>query len=110
MPKGRARSWVLSAFACWLVLLASGDDFNFARLVLVLPPVPAQEGRLPLDDPTTDFTESAEPRAPTTTDRDRCGRTSAVGRSSAGAALTSPFAASAHSRTPRHDSNAPLRC
>jgi hypothetical protein len=109
MPKGFARSCVLSAFACWLVILASGDDFNFARVAL-LSSAPASEDVLPLDDPNTDFTESAESRGPTTTYRDTCGCTSSVGQSSAGAALTAPFAAPANSRPPRHCSNPPLRC
>jgi hypothetical protein len=58
MPKGRARSAFLTAFACWLVLLASGDDFNFARAIL--PSIPMSEDLLPLDGPNTDFTESAQ--------------------------------------------------
>src|SRR5437588_1112501 len=44
--------------ACLLTLLASGDDFNFARLVwpFTLNQVPSSH--LPLDDETTDFVES----------------------------------------------------
>src|SRR6516165_10058563 len=98
MPKGRARAGVLTAFACWLVLLASGDDFNFARMVLLS--TPTSEDVLPLDDPNTDFTESAESTGPTTTYRDGCGCTSSVGRSSAGAACSSRFAAPAPCHPP----------
>ena len=108
MPKGRARSGLLAAFACWLVLLASGDDFNFARAML--PSTPASEDLLPLDDPNTDFTEPAQSPGPTTTSRHRSTCTSSVGRSSAGAALPSPLAAPAPSHPPRRSSNTPLRC
>jgi len=108
MPKGRARSAFLTAFACWLVLLASGDDFNFARAVL--PSIPMSEDLLPLDDPNTDFTESAESTGPTTTYRDRCARTSSDVRSSAGAASPSLLAAPAPCHPPGQSSNTPLRC
>jgi len=91
-----------------LVILASGDDFNVARAVL--PSTPASEDLLPLDDPNTDFTESSQSPGPTTTVRNRCGYTSSVGHSSAGAALPSPWAAPAPSHPPRHSSNTPLRC
>ena len=108
MPKGRARSGLLAAFACWLVILASGDDFNFARAVF--PSTPAPEDLLPLDDPNTDFTQSAQSPGPTTTSRDRCGYTSFVGQSSARAALRSLLAVLAPSHPQRHSSNTPLRC
>jgi hypothetical protein len=108
MPKGRARSGVLAAFACWLVLLASGDDFNFARTIL--PSTPASEDLLPLDDPNTDFTESSESSGPTSTYRDRCGDTSSVVQSSTGAALPSLFAAPALGSPLCLSSNTPLRC
>ena len=108
MPEGRARSAFLTAFACWLVLLASGDDFNFARAVL--PSIPTSEDLLPLDDPNTDFAESAESTGPTTTYRDRCDCKSSVGRSSAGAASPSLFAAAAPYHPPHQSSNTPLRC
>ena len=108
MPKSRARSAVLTAFACWLVLLASGDDFNFARALH--PSIPMSEDLLPLDDPNTDFTESAQSTGPTTTYRDRGVCTSSVVRSSAGAASPSLFAAPAPCHPPRLSSNIPLRC
>jgi len=108
MPKGRARSGLLAAFACWLVILASGDDFNFARAML--PSTPASEDLLPLDDPNTDFTEPAQSPGPTITSRHRCACRSSVGRSSAGAALPSPLAAPAPNHPPRRSSNTPLRC
>jgi hypothetical protein len=108
MPKGRARFAVLTSFACWLVLLASGDDFNFARAVL--PSIPSSGDLLPLDDPNTDFTESAASPGPTSTYRDRCGCRSSVGRSSAGAASPSLFAAPEPCHPPRQSNNTPLRC
>jgi hypothetical protein len=43
----------LSVMACWLIVAASGDDFNFARLVL--PSLFGEGTSLPLDDPNTDF-------------------------------------------------------
>ena len=109
MPKGCAHSRVLSAFAAWLVILASGDDFNFARAVL-LPSALASEDILPLDDPNTDFTESSQSSGPTTPCRTRWGCTSSFGRCVAEAALTSPIAALTRGRRPRRGSNAPLRC
>jgi hypothetical protein len=108
MPRGRACSAFLTAFTCWLVLLASGDDFNFARMVL--PSTPTSEDLLPLDDPNTDFTESAQSTGPTTTYRDRCDCTSSVDRSSAGAASPSLFAAPAPCHPPRQSNKTPLRC
>ena len=108
MPKGRARSGFLAAFACWLVLLASGDDFNFARAML--PSTPASEDLLPLDDPNTDFTESSQTPGPTTPCRTGWGCTSSVGRCVAEAALTSPSAAHTHGHRPLWGRTAPLRC
>ena len=108
MPKGRARSVVLAAFACWLVFLASGDDFNFARVVL--PSIPTSEDLLQLDDPNTDFTESAQSTGPTPTYHDSCACTSSLVRSSAGAASPSRFAAPAPCHPPRQSNNTPLRC
>jgi hypothetical protein len=98
----------LSAFACWLTLLASGDDFNLARVML--PSILDSEGRLPLDDPNTDFTKSSKSRLPTTTHGDRGGCTSSAGQSWTGAAFTSPFAAPTHGHPPRPCLNTPLRC
>ena len=109
MPKGRARSRVLSAFATWLVILASGDDFDLAHLILP-PSTQAAEDLLPLDDPNTDFTESSHSSGPTTPCRTGWGCTSSVGRCVAEAALTSPIAALTRGRRPRRGSNAPLRC
>src|SRR5689334_7015624 len=108
MPKGRARAGVLTAFACWLVLLASGDDFNFARLALPSPPT--SEDLLPPDDPNSDFTTSSPSSKLTTTSRDRGDCPSSAGRSVAGAGRTWLFATPPHSRSPRHSNNAPLRC
>ena len=108
MPKGRARAGVLTAFACWLVLLASGDDFNFARLAL-LSPLP-YEDLLPLDDPNTDFTPSFQSRELSTTSGHRWSCTTTVGPRLTRAVLHSPWA----TRTLGHPlcpgSNTPLRC
>ena len=109
MPKGRARSRVLSAFATWLVILASGDDFDLAHLILP-PSTPAAEDLLTLDDPNTDFTESSQSSGPTTPCRTRWGCTSSVGRCVAEAALTSPSAAHTHGHRPLWGRTAPLRC
>jgi hypothetical protein len=54
MPMQRAHSSVLLVTTCWLVLLASGDDINFARLMLPSP-TSALEDVMPLDDPNSDF-------------------------------------------------------
>jgi hypothetical protein len=109
MPQRSLRSRALSAFACWLVLLASADDFNLVRLAL--PPSAADsEGPLPLDDPNTDFTESSPSRQPLTTSRHRFSCTTSVAQSLTRPALTSPLAAPALGHTPRPGGNAPLRC
>src|SRR2546421_8695824 len=42
-----------------LTLLASGDDFNFARLICTFTLNQVPFSHLPLDDETTDFVESA---------------------------------------------------
>src|SRR5690242_18855154 len=57
MPKQRLCSFVISAYACWLVLLASGDDLNFAR-ILLSPTDSPLEDMMTLDDPNADFIES----------------------------------------------------
>jgi hypothetical protein len=63
MPKQRVYSCIVLMTACWLVLLASGDDINFARLVL--PPTNSPvEDVMPFDDPNFDFTESGTPPPP----------------------------------------------
>ena len=108
MPKGRARSRVLSAFATWLVILASGDDFDLAHLILP-PSTPAAEDLLTLDDPNTDFTESSQSPGPPTSSRDRRGCPSSGGPSLTGAAFTSSSAA-ARGHPPPLRLNAPLRC
>ena len=109
MPKRPIRSWTLSAFASWLTLLASADDFNLVRLSL--PPSNADsEGVLPLDDPNTDFTESSQSPGSPTSSRYKRGCTSSGGPSWTGAPLTSPFVASAHGHPPPLRLNTPLRC
>jgi hypothetical protein len=53
-----AHPWsVLPLLSCLLTVAASGDDFCFARLVLL--PSSLTAGLLPLDDPNTDFVNSA---------------------------------------------------
>jgi hypothetical protein len=109
MPKRLIRSWTLSAFACWLTLLASADDFNLVRLSL--PPSNADsEGLLPLDDPNTDFTESSQSPRPSTSSRYKRGCTSSSGPSWTGAPLASPFVASAHGHPPPLRLDTPMRC
>ena len=109
MPTRHARPCSLSALACWLVLLASGDDFNLARALLPLP-APDSEAPLPLDDPNTDLAESLPSPGPAASRPDRCGRPSAAGPRPAGAALPSPLAAPAPGHPPRRGPNPPLRC
>jgi hypothetical protein len=109
MPKRPPRSWVLSALACWLTLLASADDFNLVRLALP-PSTVDSEGLLPLDDPNTDFTESSQSREPPTTSRDSRGCTFSGDPSWTGAALTSPSAAPAPGHSPPLRLGTPLRC
>jgi hypothetical protein len=59
-------------FACLLVLLGSGDDFNFARLVIRCGQGQLPAGGLPLDDPNTDVTPCQ--RASATRGRSAWGR------------------------------------
>jgi hypothetical protein len=49
---------VATILACWLIVLASGDDFNVCRIAIPLLPVDTPADTLPLDDPNTDFTRS----------------------------------------------------
>ena len=56
MIKKRVYSRFVLVTTCWLVLLASGDDINFARIVL--PSTDASvEDVMPFDDPNFDFTQ-----------------------------------------------------
>src|SRR5579884_1183072 len=109
MPKGRARAGVVTAFACWLVFLASGDDFNFARIAL-LPLPELSEDLLPLDDPNSDFTESAPSSEPTTTSRQRGDCASSACQCRSGATFNSRSSPPMHGRSAPRGSNAPLRC
>jgi hypothetical protein len=109
MPKRSIRPWIFSAFACWLTLLASADDFNLARLALPSCTV-GSEGLLPLDDPNSDFTESSESREPTTTSRSRLGCTSSHGHNLTRPTFTSPFALPTHGYMLCLGMNTPLRC
>ena len=49
---------VISVLSCLLTMLASGDDFCFARLVFLPTEAPAEP--LPLDDPNMDFVQSSD--------------------------------------------------
>ena len=109
MPKSRTHAGVLTAFACWLVLLASADDFNLARLVLPLANVDSEE-LLSLDDPNSDFTPSCQSRQPPTTSGQRRSCTAAVGPRLTRAALPPPSAARTLGHPIRPGSNTPLRC
>jgi hypothetical protein len=63
MPKNCVHSSVLLFTSCWLVLLASGDDINFARILL--PSTDASvEDVMHLDDPNFDFTQPSAPTNP----------------------------------------------
>jgi hypothetical protein len=44
--------------AAWLIVLASGDDFNVCRIAIPLLPSSSPSHALPLDDPNTDFTRA----------------------------------------------------
>jgi hypothetical protein len=109
MAKRTIRSWTVSVLACWLVLMASGDDFNLGRIALFPTDMDA-EGLLPLDDPNTDFIPSSEPRDPSATSQKRCSCASSVGKRLTQAVLTSQFAAPAIGHSPRSCINAPLLC
>jgi hypothetical protein len=101
MPKHRALSRVLLLTTCWLVLLASGDDINFTRIVFPSTDSPLEDV-MPLDDPNFDFTEPATLPTPQ------------QGQSSGGPHV--PRTASRRPSTPadgfhtRTDRHLPLRC
>lgn len=101
MPKHNICSSVLLMTACWLVLLASGDDINFARFVL--PPTDSPlEDVMPFDDPNFDFTESSAAPTP------QLGEPSAGHNLSRTASLCPPTSVDGYRlRTDRH---IPLRC
>ena len=52
----RCSCLIETLFACWLIVMASGDDFNVCRIVIPLLPSSSPNDSLPLDDPNTDFT------------------------------------------------------
>jgi hypothetical protein len=54
----------LSLVATFLTFLASGDDFNLARLVLPCPSSQPPADAFPEDDPNADFVRSAECKVP----------------------------------------------
>jgi hypothetical protein len=100
LPMRATHSCALAALGCWLVLLASGDDFNLARALLPLP-APDPGAPLPLDDPNTDLAGAPESPGPTTTCPDRYGRPSAAGPRPDGESLPAPLAAPARGHPPR---------
>jgi hypothetical protein len=105
MPQRRPRHRALSALVCSLVLLASGDDFNLARVVLPLP-APAPEAPLPLDDPNTDFTEGPQAQEQAPAGRAPREGQAAAARGPARAAVAPP----ARTHSTRNSTNSPLRC
>ncbi len=56
--QGRFARIVVTVLACWLTMLASGDDFNVCRIAIPILPAEATADTLPLDDPNTDFTRA----------------------------------------------------
>ncbi len=105
MPQRRPRHPVLSAAVCALVLLASGDDFNLARVVLPLPTT-AAEASLPLDDPNTDFTARARAEEQAPAGRQPCDGPEVGGPVLVPAAVALP----ARGRSARNPILSPLRC
>jgi hypothetical protein len=105
MPQRHLCHRALSALICSLVLLASGDDFNLARVVFFLPG-PASEAPLPLDDPNTDFTETSQARGQTAADPGACDAPRATGRGPVRTAIAPP----ARGHSTRNPINSPLRC
>jgi hypothetical protein len=63
MPKNRLFSQVVLVSTCWLVLLASGDDINLARIALPPTDTPVEDV-MPFDDPNFDFTQPSAPPTP----------------------------------------------
>jgi hypothetical protein len=109
MPQRSLHSWALAEFACWLVLLASADDFNLARFVLPLADVNS-ERLLPLDDPNTDFNQASEFREPPTTSWHPYRCTTSDGQGLIRAVLTSRLVVLTPGHPPRPSGNTPLRC
>jgi hypothetical protein len=109
MASRSLRSWAVSALVCWLVLLASADDFNLVRLALPSSLVDS-EGLLPSDDPNSDFTPTSQSREPSTTSGHRCSCTRSVGPTLTLAVLPTPLAARTLGHPLRPGSNTPLRC
>jgi hypothetical protein len=105
MPQPHPLSRALAAVACSLVLLASGDDFNLARVVLPLP-APAPGSLLPLDDPNTDFTVTPQDWGQTAADPGPCDEPGAAGRGS----VRTVFVPPARGHSTRNSINSPLRC
>ena len=104
-----ARFHALVLLACWQVLLASADDFNLARFVL-LPAESESDDLLPLDDPNTDFTQSSETRAPGNRGRDCAGNPPAIPLPSAGISCSVSLTSYMPGPLARACSNTPLRC
>jgi hypothetical protein len=105
MPQQHPRYRALSALICSLVLLASGDDFNLARVVLPLP-APAPEAPLPLDDPNTDFTEGPQAQEQAPAEQGPREGPGAAGRGPVRTAVAPP----ARACSTRNPVNSPLRC
>jgi hypothetical protein len=106
---------LLPLFSCLLTALASGDDFCWPRLMFAVPSTSA--ARLPMDDPNTDFVESADPWSAQRSDRDTADRTATVACYPAafGAALARcspalPGPLAGHPDPSDSALNTPLRC
>jgi hypothetical protein len=109
MPKGRARSCVLSALASWLVLLASADDFNLTRFMF--PPAESEsEDLLPLDDPNCDFTRPSETWKPNNSGRGGQGNPATSWYRLAGMKRTPPPPSGAPGQLAHPRLNTPLLC
>jgi hypothetical protein len=109
MTKYHAWFRAFAAVACWLTMLASGDDFNLARAVLPLP-APPPDSLLPLDDPNTDFTGGSESTRPTTTHPSKSVPPVSAHLKLAGTGLPAPVAPPAHPSSLRAGVKVPLRC
>jgi hypothetical protein len=110
MAKYQAWFRAFAAVACWLTVLAGGDDFNLARVVLPLS-APVPDRPLPLDDPNTDFTAAGtEARSPTITHQGSSSPPVAADLKWAGTSLATLPAPPAPSHPLRAGINTPLRC
>ncbi len=109
MSQRHLRSSVLSILACWLMVLASGDDFNFARVVLS-PLDQESEDLLPLDDPNADFTELSAAHTSVTAEGGRSRSGTSDARTSSQISAQFQLARFAQLDSSHGRINTPLRC